>query len=163
MHFHLPKPLHGWREFVGEVGIIVVGVLIALAAQQLVEDFRWRSEVGAADQRISQDIISNLTTASERFAIDPCLRPRLRELRDSLLMDQSEWAGSRAHLANDIYKSGFPGVYRTPNRPWIQESWRIALNGEVLNHFKPERVRQFASMFDAVDLLEQTQAEEINT
>ncbi len=26
MHFHLPKPLHGWREFVGEVGIIVVGV-----------------------------------------------------------------------------------------------------------------------------------------
>jgi hypothetical protein len=20
MHFHLPKPLHGWREFAGEVG-----------------------------------------------------------------------------------------------------------------------------------------------
>lgn len=30
MHFHLPKPLHGWREFVGEVGIIVLGGLIAL-------------------------------------------------------------------------------------------------------------------------------------
>jgi hypothetical protein len=30
MHFHLPKPLHGWRAFAGEVGIIVVGVLIAL-------------------------------------------------------------------------------------------------------------------------------------
>jgi hypothetical protein len=30
MHFHLPKPLHGWREFIGEVGIIVIGVLIAL-------------------------------------------------------------------------------------------------------------------------------------
>jgi uncharacterized membrane protein YraQ (UPF0718 family) len=29
MHFHLPKPLHGWREFKGEVGIIVLGVLIA--------------------------------------------------------------------------------------------------------------------------------------
>ena len=22
MHFRLPKPLHGWREFAGEVGII---------------------------------------------------------------------------------------------------------------------------------------------
>ena len=32
MHFQVPKPLHGWREFAGEVGIIVVGVLIALAA-----------------------------------------------------------------------------------------------------------------------------------
>jgi len=30
MHFRLPKPLHGWREFAGEVGIIVIGVLIAL-------------------------------------------------------------------------------------------------------------------------------------
>ena len=34
MHFHLPKPLHGWREFLGEVGIIVIGVLIALGAEQ---------------------------------------------------------------------------------------------------------------------------------
>ena len=33
MHFHLPKPLHGWREFAGEVGIIVLGVLIALGAE----------------------------------------------------------------------------------------------------------------------------------
>jgi hypothetical protein len=28
--FHLPKPLHGWRQFAGEVGIIVIGVLIGL-------------------------------------------------------------------------------------------------------------------------------------
>ena len=30
MHFHLPNPLHGWRELAGEVAIIVVGVLIGL-------------------------------------------------------------------------------------------------------------------------------------
>jgi drug/metabolite transporter (DMT)-like permease len=36
MHFRLPKPLHGWREFAGEVGIIVIGVLIALGAEQFV-------------------------------------------------------------------------------------------------------------------------------
>ena len=46
MHFHLPKPLHGWREFVGEVGIIVIGVLIALGAEQVVETLHWRDEVG---------------------------------------------------------------------------------------------------------------------
>ena len=47
MHFHLPKPLHGWRQFAGEVGIIVVGVLIALGAEQLVASWHWRSEVRA--------------------------------------------------------------------------------------------------------------------
>ena len=30
MHVHLPKPIRGWRAFVGEVGIIAHGVLIAL-------------------------------------------------------------------------------------------------------------------------------------
>ena len=33
MYVQLPKPLHGWRQFAGEVGIIVLGVLIALGAQ----------------------------------------------------------------------------------------------------------------------------------
>ena len=34
MHIHLPKPLHGWRAFVGEVSIIVLGVLIALSESE---------------------------------------------------------------------------------------------------------------------------------
>jgi hypothetical protein len=41
MHFHMPKPIHGWRQFFGEVGIIVVGVLIALSAEQIVEERTW--------------------------------------------------------------------------------------------------------------------------
>ena len=44
MHVHLPKPLHGWRAFVGEVGIIVLGVLIALAAEQLVQNGHEQAE-----------------------------------------------------------------------------------------------------------------------
>lgn len=31
MHLKLPKPLHGWRAFAGEVGIVVLGVILALA------------------------------------------------------------------------------------------------------------------------------------
>ena len=45
MHVHLPKPLHGWRAFAGEVGIIVLGVIIALAfgqAAQACRDHRIR-------------------------------------------------------------------------------------------------------------------------
>lgn len=41
MHVHLPKPLHGWREFIGEVGIVFLGVLIALGAEQLIENWHW--------------------------------------------------------------------------------------------------------------------------
>jgi hypothetical protein len=48
MDVHLPKPLHGWRAFAGEVGVIVLGVLIALGAQQLAENLAWRQKVDAA-------------------------------------------------------------------------------------------------------------------
>ena len=43
MRFQLPQPLHGWRVFAGEVGVIVLGVLLALAAQQAGEGFQVRS------------------------------------------------------------------------------------------------------------------------
>ena len=160
MHFHLPKPLHGWREFVGEVGIIVVGVLIALGAEQLVEDWRWRSDVRAADRRMSEEISYDLSLAYERFAIDSCLRPRLAELRDQLLKNDPTWPGSRAKFANDLFKPGFPAVYRTPGRPWSQATWLTALNGGVVGHFRPERAQKLASLFESVALLKQSQSEE---
>jgi hypothetical protein len=161
MHFRLPKPLHGWREFAGEVGIIVIGVLIALGAQQLVENWRWRSEVRETDERLREEVAYSLSNAYERLAIDPCLRPRLAELRDELLKTGSEWPGSQAQLANDVYHSAFPSVYRTPDRPWTQASWRAALGGETLSHFNAERVQQFSTMHDTIDMLDQTQAEEV--
>lgn len=34
---HKSHPIHDWREFLKEIGIIVIGVLIALAAEQGVE------------------------------------------------------------------------------------------------------------------------------
>jgi hypothetical protein len=52
MHFHVPKPLHGWREFAGEVGIIVIGVLIALGAGQVVE---WLH-----DRQVAEDARENV-------------------------------------------------------------------------------------------------------
>ena len=161
MHLNLPKPLHGWRQFAGEVGIIVVGVLIALGAEQLVASWHWRSEVRQTDRRLTREMAMNLANAYERFAIDPCLRPRLAELRDQLLATGTQWPGSRATFANDIYHSGFPSVYRTPNRPWRQASWRTALSGETLDHFSAERVNEFSTLHNAVDELNQTQTEEI--
>lgn len=160
MHFSLPKPLHGWRQFAGEVGIIVIGVLIALGAEQLVTSLHWHREVRETDQRLVREMAMNLSNAYERFAIDPCLRPRLAELRNQLLASGTQWTASRATFANDVYRSEFPSVYRTPDRPWSQASWRTALSGDTLDHFDARRVLEFSGLHDDVDALDQTQAEE---
>ena len=49
MRFLLPKPIHGWRMFAGEVGIIVIGVLIALGAQQVMENRAARRRCNGRD------------------------------------------------------------------------------------------------------------------
>ena len=59
MHIHLPKPLHGWREFVGEVGIIVIGILIALGAEQVVEAVHDRSQVHEMTDKLHAESVEN--------------------------------------------------------------------------------------------------------
>ena len=45
MDIHKPKRWHGWPEFVKEIGTIVIGVLIAIGAEQAVEAGRHRAQV----------------------------------------------------------------------------------------------------------------------
>ena len=80
MHFHLPKPLHGWREFAGEVGIIVIGVLIALGAEQVVENVHNRSEAKDARNKIDAEVVTDITRINQRAMAYPCVENRLAEI-----------------------------------------------------------------------------------
>jgi hypothetical protein len=84
MHFHLPKPLHGWRALVGEVGIIVLGVLIALGAEQAVEWLHWRNEVADARRALDRELAYNLGAVVNRRQEGPCIDRRLHEIRTLL-------------------------------------------------------------------------------
>lgn len=81
MHFHIPKPLHGWREFAGEVGIIVIGVLIALGAEQVVERFREHQVASETQQAVKEEIETNLAGLALRNSAEPCIIHRLSEVR----------------------------------------------------------------------------------
>jgi hypothetical protein len=84
MHFHLPKPLHGWREFAGEVGIIVLGVLIALGAEQVVEAAHQRQQAVQAEHIIRNEISLNLGRLQSRMEIHACVDRRIEELQKLL-------------------------------------------------------------------------------
>ena len=67
MHFHLPKPLHGWREFAGEVGIILLGVLLALLGQAMFEEWTWDRKVEAATSAMDDEIKRALAARSKQI------------------------------------------------------------------------------------------------
>jgi hypothetical protein len=81
MHFRLPKPLHGWREFAGEVGIIVIGVLIALGAEQLVEAAHGKQQAAEADDRIRSELAFNLGRLESRTTIHSCVERRIEQIQ----------------------------------------------------------------------------------
>jgi len=81
MHFHLPKPLHGWRQLAGEVGIIVLGVLIALSAEQFVSNMTWRIDVRDFRSAVDAEFEFNLAAGEYRVRQSPCLERRLAELK----------------------------------------------------------------------------------
>ena len=81
MRVQLPKPLHGWRPFVGEVGIIVLGVLIALGADQMVQDVQLRREARDARQAVRSELEVNMSRLASRSAQKGCVETRIDQLQ----------------------------------------------------------------------------------
>src|SRR4051812_50138195 len=107
MHVNLPKPLHGWRTFAGEVGVIVLGVLIALGAQQFAEGWDWRQKVDAAVADMNNELGSgDGPEAYERLGLHDCVGAHLDSLRASIEL------GDRSNNRNHIQR------VLLPNRTW---------------------------------------------
>ena len=71
-----PGPAGGPRQILGEVGIIVVGVLIALGAEQVVEALHWRGQVSAFRTAVDYELGRNLGTYELTMQLRPIGRPK---------------------------------------------------------------------------------------
>ena len=131
MHFHLPKPLHGWREFVGEVGIIVIGVLIALGAEQVVETIRWRDRAEAARGSLRGELADHYEDAVEWRTVEPCIDAQLDRLEARLMA-----SGDRVEPAPAFHEleSSWTFALRVPRRPYADSVWQSVLAEGVSSH-----------------------------
>jgi hypothetical protein len=80
MRFEQLKPLRGWREFAGEVGIIVLGVLIALGAQQVVQRIQERKDVAQLRSAFRAELADDRARWEDMRAADRCTLQRLDAL-----------------------------------------------------------------------------------
>lgn len=81
MKLSMLRPLGGWRAFAGEVGVVVLGVLLALGAQEIAESIDDRSEAAATRNSLASEIEESLAILELRKAAQPCIDRRLKELR----------------------------------------------------------------------------------
>lgn len=137
MHFHLPKPLHGWRAFVGEVGIIVLGVLIALGGGQLVETAHERSEVEQLRQSLRAELADSRARWENMRDADNCALQRLNALDHWLATAP---AGATLQHAYPLFL-------------WSMHSsaWDIAKGNPAINQLPLRERLTYASLYAGID------------
>jgi hypothetical protein len=149
MDIHRPNPVHGWRDFAKEVGIIVLGVLIALGAEQGVEWLHWRHEVEIQRAALREEALQNLTAAAYRLAEQPCIEKRLAELEEGFRRQEK----------------GVAIGFRHPlERPpiWVASTgtWEIAVSGQALDHMPHKEKLSFSDAFDSYKAFAQLRNDE---
>lgn len=148
MRFGLPKPVHGWRILLGEVAIIVVGVLIALGAQQTLDEYKWEREVAAGRDALRDDYQGIIVNARERVGLDQCLRAHLNQLAVLLARSPGRTPG--------IGRFGSP-----PERPWVPASWSSLVATGVSTHMPRREMLIHASVAENARQAEERVAEEM--
>jgi len=96
MRFRLLGPVHGWRSFLGEVVIVVLGVLIALGAQELLQSFNERRLAREARANVRAELGNNVAGMKSRDRIEPCIEDRLNAI--AALLDQVRDDGKIASI-----------------------------------------------------------------
>ena len=159
MRFPFLKPMHGWRAFAGEVGIIVIGVLIALAAQQAVETWRWQQDVERTQEDLDDEILYNVALGAERIAVDRCLKQRLHLLGAAVARTSGQWI-PLPPVSPGLLKPTLPLVYRAPNRIYTTDVWEQAKANGVVSHMAPVDVQTYSAAYAQIANLREHNAEE---
>ncbi len=139
MEVHKPKPVHDWREFAKEVGIIVLGVLIALAAEQTVEALRWRGAVGAGRETLHKEIAFDDSYFRDRLTIAPCIDRRLTAMTALV----AEAAAGKPPQSD-------PGGANpmVPGRLTLISAWNAEQASQTMTHFPRDELTKLGSYYD---------------
>ena len=149
------SPPNGWNAVAWELAIVVLGVVIALGAQEAAETLRWQEEVRRTEDTLTTEIAQSIVHASERQMVKRCLSDRLADLVGKVSANKGPWSGESMRLdqrANAV-RTIVPFAYRTPNRPWSGNVWEAAQNGGIFNHMPRDRVAAFSTVYARMESL----------
>jgi hypothetical protein len=87
MDIHKPKPVNSLKELASEIGVIVIGILIALGLEQGIESYRERQKVAEAHAAIEEEVREALTSAHVLQASRDCRQRQFAALTVTLAKD----------------------------------------------------------------------------
>jgi hypothetical protein len=148
MHIHKPKAAHSMGEFLSEIGVIVVGVLIALALEQAVEALHWAHKVHQADERLRAELKYDVGFAIQYDVLHQCADAYLDRMQTDLIKQDS------ADIER-LYEFGPP----FDRGAWLSVASSSALASQIGDHMDNDRFQAFSEAFRGAKLLRDLQVQ----
>ncbi|HEY5107067.1 MAG TPA: hypothetical protein VII73_09905 [Caulobacteraceae bacterium] len=142
MEIHKPEPWRGWRGFLKEYGIVVLGVMTALAAGQAVEAWHYRQIVSRGEEALRDNFARfiEFRVVADREA--PCLTARADQLRAIL-----DAAGRTRRLAR------VGPIPQPVPLPWQIDTWEAVVGSGAAPYLPQEKAVLYSRIaMSGVDL-----------
>ncbi|MDH7976072.1 hypothetical protein QH494_28165 [Sphingomonas sp. AR_OL41] len=149
MHVHKVKPVHGWKEFLNEIAIIVVGVLIALGLEQVVSSVEWSRKVAESRDALGLELAENLGKMETRVEVAHCIDQRLDAI--AAIVDRASRSGKLPAL---------PTPASPPYYSWGTGVWNSALSAQSASHFPADQLRGYSRYYQILDRIAGSEPQE---
>jgi hypothetical protein len=149
MAIHKPKPVHNWRELATEVGVIVVGIVIALTAEQFLQGLEWRHKISRAEEQMRFEMSADDgPEVFQRLALADCIDNGLAGIRASI-----ERADNRAAVIEAINRVDIP------RHTYESDAYHAAEVLGVLARLEPRRVDRWNYLYAPMSVLDRMPSE----
>jgi hypothetical protein len=141
---------HDWRNDGRELAIVVMGVLIALLAQEVVQGWEWQQKIAAADDAMKREMFwDNGPEMIERIAIQPCINAQLDGIRGAVEANRP-----RAEIAGLVDRLYVPYV------SYDTVAYRDVSASDVPIHMPKARENAWTQAYAMMPMVDSTEAQE---
>ena len=135
MRLRLPVPDMGPGDFIIEVVIVVVGVLLALGGEQIVNQIRWHKKTAVTMSQLDAEVHSNALTSYRWLTVHPCLDQQLAAIESDVRKSRD------SHVLAPVT------AYTPPLDVFLTDSWNNARSLDVADHIKPQAMRNYTVLY----------------
>ena len=139
------SPSMGWLAFWSEIVIVVIGVVLALGANEAVQDWSWRNKVDDAEIRLKDDLRLVFLWGAEHNVTQPCVDAQLAALTERVMRSGDTLEPATVHDTD-----GHRFVVRIPRRPYRFPVWDTLIADGTAARFPPERQALLGRLSEAM-------------
>jgi hypothetical protein len=138
MRLRLPRPSRGWPEFLDDLVIVMLGVFIALLAQEFIQSIHQRSSYAEARRNVYDEVGGYLLRFQHRLQTQSCINRRLE------LIQQIVDGGTHGGAIPDPLWIGRPQLWG-----FGSGRWQGALAAQQYPAFSPAELSELSSLYSS--------------